>query len=122
MFDAQLLFPGSNPGTGIRVFSPWFPRQGDSVRMTLEVVQINAATLEAEVFTKNTEDAGDGTDADTATSIVASAVGRTTTEWTSGTASLLELVRYRFIVTGSNVTDWILFRMLSPVWFDSLRA
>jgi hypothetical protein len=53
------------------VLSPWFPRQGNSVRMTLDVTQINAATIEVRVFTKNSEDAGDGADADAGTSIKA---------------------------------------------------
>jgi len=122
MFDAQLLFPGSVPGTGIMVYSPWFPRQGDSLRATAELVQVNGGTLKVEVFTKNTEDTGDGTNADAATNITLAATGRTTAEWISGTAALKELVRYRFKVTGALVSDWVLFRMLSPVWFNSVKA
>ena len=126
MFDAQLLFPGSVPATGIKVFSPWFPRQADSLRVTLEVVQINGATIKVELFTKKAEDSGDGANADsggTPTNITASAAGRTTTEWlATGTITISELVRYRFTVTGADVSDWVLFRMLSPVWFNSVRA
>lgn len=126
MFDAQLLFCGSVPATGIMMYSPWFPRQADHLRATLEVVQINGATIEIMVFTKNTEDGGDGTNADSAvgpTNITANAVGRTTTEWySSGTIALKEMVRYRFEVTGANVTDWVLFRMLAPVWFSAVKA
>jgi len=122
MFDAQLLFPGASPGTGIKVYSPWFPRQGDSLRATAELVHVNGATLKVTVFSKNTEDTGDGTNADAGTTITLAAAGRTTAEWTSGTATLKELVRYRFEVTGTLVSDWVLFRMLAPVWFDSVRA
>jgi len=122
MFDAQLLFPGSVPATGIMVYSPWFPKQGDSLRATAELVQVNGATLKVEAFSKNTEDTGDGTNADAATNITLAATGRTTAEWTSGTATLKELVRYRFKVTGTVVSDWVLFRMLAPVWFDSVKA
>ena len=126
MFDGQLLFPGSVPSTGIMVYSPWFPRQADHLRVSLEVVQINGATIKVEVFTKNSEDSGDGTNADSAgvpTNITANAVGRTTTEWySSGTIGLLEMVRYRFKVTGTSVSDWVLFRMLSPIWFNAVKA
>jgi len=122
MFDAQLLFCGSVPGTGIMVYSPWFPGGGDSLRATAELVQVNGATLKVEVFTKNTEDTGDGTNADAATNITLAATGRTTAEWTSGTATLKELVRYRFKVTGALVSDWVLFRMLAPVWFEAVKA
>jgi hypothetical protein len=122
MFEAQMLFPGAVPATGIMVYGPWFSKQGDSLRATVDIAQVNGATLKVEVFSKNTEDTGDGTNADAATNITSGATGRTTAEWTSGTATLKELVRYRFKVTGAVVSDWVLFRMLSPVWFDSVKA
>jgi hypothetical protein len=125
MFDAQLLFCGSVPATGIKVYSPWFPRQADHLRASLEVVQINGATIKVEVFTKNSEDSGDGADADSGggTFISTNAVGRTTTEWYStGTVTLKEMVRYRFTVTGTLVSHWVLFRMLSPIWFNAVKA
>lgn len=125
MFDAQLLFPGSSPETGIIIFSPWFPRGGDHLRATLEVAQINGATIKVEVFTKNTEDGGDGQDADNTfgTNITTNVIGRTTQEWySSGNIALKELVRYRYTVTGSNVSDWVLFRMLAPIWFDAVKG
>lgn len=126
MFDAQLLFPGAVPATGIKMFSPWFPSGGDHVRMTLEVAEVDGATIRVDLFTKNSEDGGDGTNADSAvgpTNITANAVGRTTVEWYStGTIALLEMVRYQFTVTGANSTDWVLFRMLAPVWFNAAKA
>jgi len=122
VFDAQLLFCGSVPATGIMVYSPWIPRGGDSLRATVDIVQVNGATLKIEVFSKNSEDTGDGTNADAATNISSGATGRSTAEWTSGTATLKELVRYRFKVTGATVSDWVLFRMLTPVWFNSVKA
>ncbi len=94
--------------------------------MTLELVAVSGATIVVELFTKNSEDSGDGQNADssgTPQSITASSAGRTTAEWlAAGTISLLELVRYRFRVTGSNAFDWALFRMLAPVWFDAVIA
>jgi hypothetical protein len=125
MFDAQLLFCGSVPATGIKVYSPWFPRQADHLRASLEVVQINGATIKVEVFTKNSEDGGDGADADSGggSFISTNVVGRTTTEWYStGTIALLEMVRYRFTVTGATTAHWVLFRMLAPVWFNAVKA
>jgi hypothetical protein len=120
MFEAQIL------NRGATIYSPWFPRQSDSARFTLEVVAVSGATMGVEVFTKRSDDGGDGVNADSAgspTKISASVVGRTTTEWLSrGTVSLLELVRYKFTVTGTNAYDWVLFRMLPPVWFDSVQA
>lgn len=126
MFDSQLLFCGSVPATGIKVYSPWFPKSADHLRASLEVTQIFGATIKVELFTKNSEDAGDGTNADSAgvpTNITANAVGRTTQEWySSGTVGLLEMVRYRFTVTGTLTSHWVLFRMLPPVWFNAVTA
>lgn len=119
MFEAQLLFEDSV------VLGPWFPRQADWVRLTLDVVAIAAATIKVELFTKSMEDPGDGSNADSAgtpTAITATATGRTTTEWKSATVGLKELCRYKFTVTGSGEGEWVLFRMLAPVWFDSVKV
>lgn len=126
MFDGQLLFPGAVPATGIKIYGPWMPKGGDHVRITAECLQVDGATLKVELFTKNSEDSGDGTNADSGgvpTNITLNATGRTTTEWYStGTVTLKEMVRYRFTVTGAIQTDWILFRMLAPVWFNAAKA
>ena len=126
MFDGQLVFPGPNPQVPYRLFGPWMTESPRLGMMTVDVGAISGpAVVEIELFTKNTEDAGDGTNADAmaATMIVANAIGRQTVEWFSaGNIALKELVRYRFSVTGNAQTDWILFRMLSPVWFDSVKA
>lgn len=120
MFEAQILFKGTT------IYSPWFPRQADNARMTAEVVAVSGATLKVELFTKNKEDAGDGTNADSAgtpTNITLSAAGRTTTEWLSrSTIGLKELVRFKFTVTGTNNYDWVLFRMLPAIWFNSVST
>lgn len=127
MFDAQLL---RTPLTVV-VFSPWFPRGGDNARFPLDLVEFDAtgaASMELSVraFTKNTEDSGDGADADTSTKITAIATGRTTVEWASTSiVGFKELVRYQF--TLANVSDeggevWSLFRMLPPVWFDDVKG
>ena len=123
MFDGQLLFPGA-AGAALSFYGPWFSRGGDNLRVTVDIIQRVSSQLTIRVFTKNSEDTGDGSDADVGTSIVASATGRATAEWTSGTAGLKELVRYKYTVqsTGTGAGDWILFRMLAPVWFDTVKV
>lgn len=117
MFQAQLLMAGTD------VYSPWFPRGGDYLRATLEVVaQSGGNNLTVRVFSKKAEDTGDGANADNGdtTTIVRNSAGRTTTEWQgkSLTPGLSELVRYKFSLAGS--TGWSLFRMLDPVWFNAV--
>ena len=114
MFDAQLLFNGST------VFSPWFPRRKNNVRVTLDVVAVNAAQIKIELFTKKSEDSGFGA-VSGSTNITTSTTGRTTTEWLNDTTTdaLNDLVRYKFTVTGK-AGEWVLFRMLPMVWFDKV--
>lgn len=82
MFESQILIAGDSDGDSQMVYSPWFPRQGDYLLATVEVVQLTSAvTLETKVFTKNSEDTGDGTDVDAGTSISQSASGRADEEW-----------------------------------------
>jgi len=118
VFDGQLLFQSST------VYSPWFRRGGDHARFTLEVIEAGSASITVELYTKAADDAGDGTALGAGTPLFSSvsAVGRTTAEFLStANDGMKDLVRYEFTVTGSG-TNWILFRMLDPVWFDSVVA
>ena len=126
MFAAQSLITDNL----VEVYSPWFPRGGDHARFTVDVVSMGQSgggvpEIAVRVWTKNTEETGDGADADATVSIVRTTVGRTTQEWLStSTTGLKELVRYKFSVgnTSDVGTVWALFRMLNPVWFDAVKA
>ena len=113
MFESQILLKGAT------IYSPWFPRRGDNVRCTIDVSAISGATIQVNLFTKNTTDAGDGSDADAVTYITKNSTGRADNTWIGVTQ---EMCRYKFTVTGSNNYDWVLFRMLPPLWFDSVKA
>ena len=116
MFSAQYL------PSGATVFSPWFERQGDFLRATADLAQLGSgAQLVVEVFTKNKEDTSDGTNADSGatTKITLTTATRGTTDWgPSLSPALKELVRYKYTVT----TNWVLFRMLTPVWFNAVKV
>ncbi len=120
MFDAQMLI---TTGTDHSVFSPWMLRGGDNLRATLEVVKRgSSATITVRVFTKNSEDAGDGADADSATTLAGGVAGRYVAEWASNAGKGAKaMVRYKFTVSGAE-GDWTLFRMLPATWFDSVSA
>ena len=119
MIDATLLFAGTV------VYSPWFPRQADMLRVTAECVAVNNTSLDIELFTKNSEDTGDGDPVDVNVSITLSAAGRSTAEWKTveGQEGVEQLLRFRYTV-GSDLTsnEWILFRLLPAVWFDAVKA
>lgn len=126
MFQAQTLMTDNL----VEVFSPWFAREGDHARFTVDVVSMGQAgggspEITVRAWTKNTEDTGDGADADATVSIVRTATGRTTAEWLSTSSTgLKELVRYKLAVANTSDlgTVWVLFRMLPPVWFNAVGA
>ena len=121
MIDAQLLLawtvdmpPDSYDSYA---YSPWFTRQGDHARFSIEVIIIESAQFQLNVYHKNRDETGDGTT--TGGSIARTSVGRETAEWTQ----LKELVRYRFRVSATKEGDsWALFRTLTAVWFDAALA
>lgn len=121
MFQGQLLNFNSS------VYTPWMSRRGDFLRATAELLDVSSTgTLTVEVFTKNSEDPGNGTDADTSKDIsLSSGNPLDTTEWGPHTGAapqgLQELVRFKFTCGGSS-GDWVLFRMLPAVWFDAVSV
>ena len=120
-FEAQLL-----EGASTTVFSPWMPREGDYMIGTAELIALEAsAQLEVRLFTKDLDDPGDGAQVDSSIKITISVAGRRdSAEWgfDGTTSGLKELVRYRFESRAATAAGSVLFRMLSPVWFDAVLA
>lgn len=119
MIDATLLFKGTT------VYSPWFPRKADMLRVTAECVARLGATITVKLYTKNEEETGDGDPVDESVTIALNTAGqRTTAEWKTVAMKegVQQLLRFRYEVTGTNDTDWTLFRLLPAVWFDAVSA
>jgi hypothetical protein len=86
----------------------------DLVRVTFGSL---LGTFEVKLYHKNADDTGDGTAV--AGSITRDSAGQSSAVFTG----LEELVRYRFRVSATTLgQEWALFRMLSPVWFDTVCA
>jgi len=120
MIDATLLFAQSETD---HIYSPWFPRQADMLRVVAECVAVNGAALVVKLYTKSLSDPGDGDPVNTSVSIELNAVGRSAaTEWktVSGQEGVQQLLRFRYTVTGESSNNWILFRLLPAVWFDAV--
>ena len=119
MFEAQLLI--AKDTVSYEVFSPWFPRQGDDAKFTVETIDSDGGpVLTVSAYTKSSETVGNGTTAAGGPTMTASgtAGANIDADWVG---NLNELVRYHFEISG-DAGDWILFRMLPPVWFDSVSA
>jgi hypothetical protein len=123
MFQAQMLIRGA---ATTKVYSPWFPRGGDAVTITADLVALGGSpTLTVRVYTKASSTVGDGGTAvsPTGTLIALAAVGRASCEYNSGAAAgMNELVRYGYECSSASAGDWVLFRMLPPVWFDAVKT
>jgi len=121
MIDATLLM------TGPPVYSPWFPRQADILRVVAECVAVNGGILVIKLYTKNIAEVGDGLPVDDSVMISLSSPGRSAvTEWKTVTSQegVEQLLRFRYEVTGTLDPDssWILFRLLPACWFDSVAV
>lgn len=116
MIDATLLL------NGMTVFSPWFPRQADMLRVTAECVGVSGGTVQIQLYTKNEGETGNGDPVNTGVSISLSSPGRSTAEWktVASQEGVQQQLRFRYVVTGSGNNDWILYRLLPAVWFDAV--
>jgi len=124
--------------TGSDLFTPWFAREADNAIFTYETIKAGTgATLTVNVYTKNSEDTGEG----------ALAATGTVTTTTSGSFTKLkvidgleELVRFKITVTGNPIVGellapdpcdmgssldvsglevvYVIYRFLQPSWFN----
>jgi hypothetical protein len=110
----------------MQIYSPWFPRRADNLIATLDLIVAKTSELLVFAFTKNLSDRGNGTVVDVGTLITLSSPGRAQVEWGPDTGiGLKELVRYKFVCHPQTVVvpnPCAVFRMLSPVWFDTVRG
>jgi hypothetical protein len=119
MFDAQLLISTGTGGSATSVYGPWFSRGGDNAEFAVEVIAMDATDLTTVFVTKNRDESGDG-DA-IATRVIENTAAGVQRDTVVASDAMKELVRYKFTVTGAS-GKWVLFRVLAPVWYDSVKA
>jgi hypothetical protein len=118
MIEAQYLTTDRTAGEAI-AFSPWFPKGGDKMLFFVDLTQsLNGGQIQVELYHQNTNETGNGTLA--ATLAYTSAIGVSQ----QSASDLKELVRYRYSVKLPEGTGHahVLFRMLSPVFYDALKV
>jgi len=124
MFDAQTI--QMQGATATELYSPWFPRGGDYGLFTLEVVKMSetgsSLVLSVQMFHKNSDEPGNGLDVGSAFTRDGSQVTGSPRVTSDITAGFEELVRYKFTLsrTGGSGTNWAVFRMLAPIWYDKV--
>lgn len=102
------------PTAGATYYGPWMPRRGNGFLAVLQVFLAsstsNTYTVKVEVQTKNAEDV-DPTTALTG-SITVNDVGVEEALF----SGCLELVRYKYTLTGVSLDRWVHLRMNPPIW------
>ncbi|MEZ5988364.1 MAG: hypothetical protein R3F30_04445 [Planctomycetota bacterium] len=127
MYLGQLIMSGQTARTG------WIPSGGASARFTYEYISAGGTLIPSQtpsgeititVYTKNTEDQGDGTAVGGAATM--SSAGFTVKEITGG-SGLKELVCFEidyptetttYDSESWNTARWVYFRILTPVWYN----
>jgi hypothetical protein len=128
MFDSQTII-ATGTGATTTLYSPWFPRGGDHAIFGLEVQAWSQSDpdtkLKIEVYHKKREESGDGALAGSASDKIeiasnASEPWRSTRDW--GSVGFYDLVRFKITFTADSSTQWAIFRILAPIWYDSVKA
>ncbi len=106
--------------SGTRVLGPWMRRRGDYVRATADVTNKKGdVNLVVRMFTKNSENRGDGIDVDSTRTITTEITGRKLQEWGTTGVGIRELVRYEYECNVVTTPGWVRFRMLGGCWFEA---
>ena len=100
---------GGDPNTW--AYTPWLPVRGDTGTFGIQVLQTSGINLTWNVETRTLQDP---TTSDLITTRTTSGVG---TDTVTSTVLAKQLYRYRVATPlTANITDWIVFRDLSPSW------
>ena len=123
-------FPGRTLQAGEGVFSDWFPRGGDNAVFRAQLVAAELSSgpvgdVDIRVFTKNSEDQGNGDEISAAAITMGNTAGSSvgdiaeqlviSTHGSSASTGIMEMLRYKVEVTGG----WMRVNVFPPVFFDS---
>ena len=127
MFIGQIIMSGQD------AYTPWMQRGGDSGKFTYQFISSGGGVpygtspsdqVTFEVYTKNSDDQGDGSMVGSGVSLGSAGFG---TEEITGSSGLKEMVRFKIsslVVTVQvggddwDIARWIYFRILAPIWYN----
>ena len=127
MYIGQIIMSGQT------AYTPWMQRGGDSARFTYEFIGSGGTQpystsptddITFDVYTKNSDDEGDGAMVGSGVNLTSAGFG---TETITGASGLKELVRFKIysavctVLVDSNewtISRWVYFRILAPIWYN----
>jgi hypothetical protein len=87
------------------------------------VLEVSGMSITVRLYTKDSDDVGDGVEVDSTTTISTSTTGRRVSEWGPGTGiGIKELVRYKVVAVSTGLSPTVTLRMLDNCWFDTVRS
>ena len=112
MLIGQTVIAKTSPGTVL--YGPWFPRQGNKFTAIVQVIRVSGISgtvnFRLDVETKNRE----ASDASPTALGNGNRTGAGMLEVANTGA--LELIRYKFTITGNSGVEWVHFRSNPPLW------
>lgn len=120
-----MILPGTTIHAPLDVYTAWGTREGDNLIVQFEIIAVvgSSTSLKAEVFTKSSDEVGDGTAIGSIKTM--SGTGLATLEITSSTSGLKDLVRLRLECVGAGgepAAEWVNYRILELIWYDTPDA
>ena len=105
---------------GTATFTPWSPRQADNVIFYYYLVQpiTGFEILTIQVYEKNLEDIGPGTQHGSASDDLSAG----TTIKVRKVEGLKELVRLRLVVNDHQNALGVYYQILTPVWYNTAKV
>jgi hypothetical protein len=120
------ILHGKGTGVGVTVYTPWFPRGGDNARFAYEIIDDTSSDSDTnfvvDVFTKKSEDSGDGASIGAALSSWATVPSGSRFREATATGGMQDLVRFEIQIIGEETPAWYLYRFLTPVWYEKAGA
>jgi len=110
--QSKTIALGTTLFKGLTVYSQWFPRLANSATFLAQTIARSGATCTITIQSKLASDSETGNITNMGSTISCSAVGTASAH----NADLKEMVRYKYVITGTNAYDWIHFMMLEPQW------
>ncbi len=123
MIDGKVLVTKESEVDGpLEVWGVWIPRRGDNAIFALEVAVNYGTELIADLYQKNYDEVGNGTDAGVSLTFDEVAGRQTMTKLDAKEVVRVKLTVKRGVSLADKEIGNVLYRFLQPVWFESVKV
>jgi len=103
----------------VTYYTPWFGKGADNALFTLELIlsTISGSTFAVSVWTKSSDEEGSAPGSSLGTFSTLATLSSTFYQVKCG--GIKDLVRFEIAFTAAAAGEGVIFRFLSPTWFDT---